>query len=492
MSSAHNRSRLAAPLIVIAVLLVQTLTHLAWLPISAHSGQVAIPWMMNQGRTLFGDLLEQHAPATSLIAALAQRVVGGDPVLVDRLLNLLLVLALTLLIFNLARHLAGTVAGVIAALIWFWWEPVYGNVLFYFDSLVGLMIMLALTAWISLERRQPGWFAPVIAGLLLGGATLAKQHAWLGLALFGLWLLLTHRRLTTAYVVGALILPLAAVLVTVAQGTFADYIYWNWTFNLSGLMDALLPTGDLVRKLLLSNLFVPAFVLLALRQAVPQRRNLWLLIAALWLSTTVDLLPRFSDDQAMAHLPLASVIGGVVLALLLPAIRSLPRRWRQITTAEAVLVSVGVMALLAWLWTGIAVYGSAPLGHAGIPAYDEFQPLAVALKQVSQPGDTLFVLPETDSTPQIHVVADLLPPSTWIKGWSWYFEAPGVLNRLSSEWQADPPTYIVYFPDLIAVGQPGIAQLVAFMNDQYEFVETVPAIVFHGDAIIYRYRDASE
>ncbi len=483
MVPAQNQLRFAAPLVVIAVLLAQTFTHLAWLPISAHSGQVAIPWMINQGRTLFGDLLEQHAPATSLIAALAQRLIPADPVLVDRLLNLLLVLAITLLIFTLARQLGGALAGLIAVLIWFWWEPVYGNVLFYFDSLVGLLVMAALTAWIALAPRKPDWLAPVIAGLLLGGATLAKQHAWAVVIVFALWLLIAERRRLLAFSAAVLILPLAALLIAALQGNLAAYIYWNWTFNLSGYMDTSLPTGDLVRKLVFSSVFVPAFALLALRD----RRPLWLLIALAWLATTADLLPRFSDDQAMAHLPLACAIGGVVLALLLPSLRALPRKWRQMRTAEAVLASIVAVLMLGWLWTGIAAYGSAPLGRAGIPAYDEFQPLAAALKQISQPGDTLFVLPETDSTPQIHVLSGMLPPGTWIKGWSWYFEAPGVLATLATEWQADPPTYLVYFPDLIAVGQPGIDQLVAFMNAHYQPVETIPAVVFHGDAVIYRY-----
>ncbi len=244
----HNRLRFAAPLLLVGVLLAQVVTHLGWLTISAHSGQVAIPWMMNQGRTLFGDLLEQHAPATSVIAALAQRVFNLDPVLVARLLNLLVVLALTLLIFSLARYLAGTLAGLFAALMWFWWEPVYGNVLFYFDSLVGLLVVLALGSWLVLAPRKPGWLAPLIAGFLLGGATLAKQHAWAAVLVFGLWLLLTERRRVAAYIAGALILPLATLLIVALQGNLAAYLYWNWQFNLSGLMENLLPTGDFVQS----------------------------------------------------------------------------------------------------------------------------------------------------------------------------------------------------------------------------------------------------
>ncbi len=468
-------------LILAGVLLAQIVTHLAWLPISAHSGQVAIPWMMNQGRTMFDNLLEQHAPATSVIAALAMRLTNADPVLVTRMLNLIVILALTLLVFGIARHFGGTLAGVIAGLIWFWWEPVYGNILFYFDTVVGLVVALALWLWLVLEKRQRQWIAPLVVGLLLGGATLAKQHAWAAVALFGLWLLIYERRRLPAYIAGALVLPILMILLIAAQGNLQTYLYWNWIYNLSGMMKPIPPTGDFFRKVVLSNAFVPIFLLLALRHD-----KWWWLILLLWLAAAADYVPDFGEIHAMTQLPFACVIGGVVLAIFWPELKSL-RRLASAPAANVALAGLVIAGLVGWLWTGAAPYFSAPLGRAGIPAYDEFKPLVAALKPINQPGDTLFVLPETDSTPQLHVMTGLLPPGLWIKGWAWYFKAPNITNRLLTEWGAQPPTDIIYFPDLIPSGQPGIDPLVAFMKAHYHAVETVPNIVFHGDAMIYRW-----
>jgi hypothetical protein len=112
-------------------------------------------------------------------------------------------------------------------------------------------------------------------------------------------------------------------------------------------------------------------------------------------------------------------------------------------------------------------------------------PSGEVLERYAQPGDTLFVLPETDSTPQIHPLSGLLPPGLWIKGWSWYFEVPGIVDLLLAQWATDPPDYVVIFPDLIAVGQPGIQPLIDFVQGQYSAVETVTEILFHGDAVIY-------
>ncbi|MYE77438.1 MAG: hypothetical protein F4243_00335, partial [Chloroflexi bacterium] len=90
---------------LILLLFAQALANLFWLSPAAHSGQVAIPWLMLRGKTLFGAIWEQHAPGSSLLAAAAQALLPLDPALVARLLNALLVALLTLLVYWLARRL---------------------------------------------------------------------------------------------------------------------------------------------------------------------------------------------------------------------------------------------------------------------------------------------------------------------------------------------------------------------------------------------------
>lgn len=479
-------------LVVLAlVLTVQVATHLAWLPISAHSGQVAIPWMMNQGRTLFGDVLEQHAPGSSLLGAAAQRILpAAEPVQAARLANLALVLATTAGVWALAGWVGGAAAAALAALVWFWWEPVYGNVLLYFDSILGAALVGAALLWIALHRRGPGWLAPLLTGALLGAATLAKQHAWAAVILVGAWLLAYYpRRRLLWFAGGALLLPLLALLVTAAQGTLANYIYWTWTFNFSGLMPAEPLSGDFLRKLLLTNALVPAFALLALR---PGRARRWqALLLLLWLAGSSTLAPRPGEVHAMGQLPALAALSGLALAALWAQARGwragqpLGRWLRALDAAQAVLLGVLIAGGAAWLWTGAAAYGRGPVAT---PAHDEFAPIAADLRQRAAPGDTLFVLPQTDSTPQLHPLSGLLPPGTWVKGWRWYLAAPGVLATLLTEWETDPPAYIVYFPDLIAEGLPEIAPLVAFMEARYTPATVYPDIPFHGPARLYRLR----
>ena len=303
--------------LLILLLILQVFTHLFWLSPSVHSGQVAIPWMMNRGMSLFDDIQEQHAPGSSLIGAAAQRLLPTvDPAILVKLLNTLLVLAFTALIYWLAQHLAGSAtAGILAALVWAWWEPVYGNVMLYFDTLLALCVLAALLVYYA-KTEPPSWRQVFLIGILMGAATLFKQQAWLAVGVMLLWLVLTKVPWQTVltYVGAALLLPLVLLALLQANGTLPEYVYWNWTFNLSGLMDGVPLDGDLFRKLLLGNLLVFPFALLASRRA--DRRQL--LLVLMWLTGLTVLYPRFGEIHAMGHLPFTAIMSGMVLAKMAP------------------------------------------------------------------------------------------------------------------------------------------------------------------------------
>jgi len=472
--------------LLILLLIAQVLTHLFWLSPSAHSGQVAIPWMMNQGSALFDAIWEQHAPGSSLLGAAAQRLLDIDPALLVKLLNTLLVVALTVMVYWLAKMLAGSAwAGLLAALVWAWWEPVYGNVMLYFDTLLALCLLAALLIYFrSAERPSPRQI--MLMGLLMGAATLFKQHAWLAVAIAGCWLLLSERNLKVVLVfaAGALALPLLQWLTLLAQGSLESYIYWNWTFNLSGTMDGEPLDGDLLRKLLLSNLLVFPFALLALRGT----RKSKLLLPLIWLATLVTLYPRFGEIHAMAHLPFAAVMSGLVLAKALP---ELPN-WRDWDTPRLALAGLSIGIGIGWLWTGAASYLHTPLGPGAILAYDEFGALAAELKARKADGDTLFALPETDSTPQLHPLTNMPAPGIWVKGWRWYFRPERVRQRLSAEWESAPPTWIVVFPALIRDDNIGIQALLAIVEARYEQQFIGEEIYGHGRPEVYRLVTASQ
>lgn len=467
-----------------SLLALQILTRLLWLSPAAHSGQVAIPWMMNQGLALFGDIWEQHAPGSSLLAAAAQSLIDIEPSLLVKLLNIALVLALTVLAHQLAKQLTGDDwAGLFAAAVFAWWEPVYGNNLLYFDSLLALCVLAALVVYFR-NGERPSTKRIAAVGLLMGASTLFKQHAWLAVGLMGLWLLLTARarRLALVYAGAALSLPLLQWVALGSGGLLQSYVFWNWTFNLSGAMDGVPLDGDLFRKLLLTNALVLPFAALVLQG---DRRRLILL--ALWLATAALLYPRAGENHAMAQLPFAAVMSGIVLATAAPQLAA----WRAWDAPRAILAGLMVAGGIGWLATGAASYIPTSMGPGVILGHDEFRVLAAALRDRAEADDTLFVLPETDSTPQLHPLTGLLPPGTWVKGWHWYFKPARVLETLTAEWEDAPPTWIVIFPKLVAAGEPGIGRLLDIAEKRYEYAFTIENIFDHGDAQVWKFADAS-
>jgi hypothetical protein len=462
----------------------QVFAHGFWLPISTHSGQTTIPWLMNQGRVLFGDVLEQHAPGSSLLAALAQRLLPS--VALDDLvrgLDVLLALALGALIVRAALHLGGRMAAAWALAWWALWLPVFGNVMFYFNTLLALAALAAYSLgqgrWASMSAARA-----LGVGLLMGLATLFKQQAWLGVILLGLvwaWQGAGWRRLA-AYGLGALVVPGLIVLVVALQGNLESYLYWNWTFNLSGQMESIFPGVDFARKLGLACILLLPFMLqTAQAEAGPARADRLALLALL-LSGLALIVPRAGEIQVTAGLPFLAIASGLALAQALPRLRLWP-----IAQMDALpLGLLGGLALLS-LWSGLVAYVPSPLGLGATLGYDEFWPVVEALRPHQQAGDTLFVLPEADSTPQLHPMTDMLPPGTWIKGWTWYLEQTGMAERLLAEWESQPPTFVVVFPALYGGSRPGIDPLLAFTEARYDEIARTD-VYLHGEAIVYRLR----
>jgi len=472
-------------LLLLTIIVFQSITHLFWLSPSTHSGQVAIPWMMNNGMVLFGNIWEQHAPGSSLLGALAQLLIPLEYDVLIKVLNTVLVIVITVLVYQLAIQLTkNQSAGVLSALVWAWWEPVYGNVMVYFDTLLALCVMIALVVYFSRDDK-PSLMQVIIIGLLMGLSTIFKQHAWLAVGLFGLWILIVHRdpKLWIPYGLAALLFPVIQWGVLLSQGLFEGYLFWNWQFNLSGFMDGVPLTGDFFRKLLLSNILVFAFILIALRQG--NRR--YVLVILMWGATLVVLYPRFGEIHGMGHLPVTAVMSGMILMWLLPELAT----WRNWDIPRQVIAGLAIAVGIGWLWTGAVTYIPTQLGAGAVLAYDEFRPLVAELESQVGADDTLFVLPETDSTPQLHPMTGMMPPPTWIKGWHWYFEPDFVLPALLSDWSDSPPTWVIVFPDLVGSGQPGIDALLAVVETDYQLAFVVDDIFLHGDAEVYQYDDGS-
>lgn len=483
-----------APQLVLALALIaQTVLHLFWLSIPTTGGQVSVPWLMSQGMTLFGDVIENRAPLTLVGMALVHRVSPWAPIDNVRLVNWLLVLLITILVYTLARRISAGdgLATVVAVIFWVAWEPVYANLTFYFDTVLGFFILAAILAGLDWPRR--GWLGALMAGLLLGAGVLTKQHGWAAVGMFGLWLLVFRRgesgfvRELLAYCIGALALPVLSVLIFALQGNLKEYIYFTYTYNLSGYITPSPTDGNFLRKLLLTNALAPTYLLLMWRAGRQQ-----VLVGMMYVAALAPLVPHLGEIHAATHLPLLAVMTGWVIAeLIRPLRRYAPGRWwRDITPSDATLLGVGLVLLIAWGLTTIAPLFHAPLGRAKMPGYHEFTELAQVVNALKEEGDTLEVLPKLAGSSNLFEMTGMRSPGLWAYSDASFYFVPGLADRILADWSQMPPRIVIYFPQLQSryVGR-AIDPLVDFvLQGDYEQVARVDDVMFNGDALVYRWR----
>lgn len=482
-------------LILAAALIFQTLAHLFWLSIPTTGGQIAVPWLMSQGMTLFDTVIENRAPASVALMAVVHRVSPFAPIDNVRLVNTILVLLITLLVYFVALRLSrgNGLAASTAVIFWLLWEPVYANLTFYFDTVLGALILLALMVWLWLDGRRPSWLGGFLVGLILGVGVLTKQHGWGAVGLFGLWLLVYRRswRDLVMYALGAALLPLLSLLIFAAQGSLDAYLYFTYTYNLSGYITPSPVEGNFIRKLLLTNLLAPAFLLLIWqrrRDAAAGER--WILLGTLYIASLLPLIPHLGEIHAATHLPFLAVMVGLLISEIARSLQG--RAGNPFSVSELALGGIALATLLAWGLTVIAPYFHAPLGRAKTPGYDEFWPLVEQVNTMKQEGDTLEVLPKLAGSSNLFEMTQMRSPGLWAYSDASFYFVPGLSDRILEDWAQKPPDWVIYFPELrdLYVGQ-AIDPLIEFVleSDRYTLAATVEAIMFNGDAQIFRLKE---
>ncbi|HMN12035.1 MAG TPA: glycosyltransferase family 39 protein [Bellilinea sp.] len=467
-----------------AVVLLKMISHwLVLFPLSIHVGQATVPWLMAHDRRLYVTILEHRPPLSALAVAAVQPLFGGDTLLTVRVLHLVTILATIILIYEVARRLLSETAGVLAV-IWFaLLESSFANVAFYFEVAQGLMyIGVAALLLRTVVHGRPLF----LAGVLLGASLLTKQQAVVVIIWVLVWVGWRWRSLSWEALVGAgILVPLALVALYFARdGRLDELYYWTVTFNVShGVGKPGMVGGDFVRRLILSQGWLLPFALTALHE----RRGGDALIVGIGLAAQTVQFPRAGDIHAAAALPFASIAFGVVIARLIPQ-----GRWRTFPSQNVAALGVAAVICLAALTNVVTSYIPSPAGEGVLIGASDLKTVSAWLLQREEDGDTMYVLPSSDSTAQLHVLTGMLPPGTWAPGNQFLHSEPFVNERLLAEWFSSPPTWLIWFPGLMAEAdsEPYFQPLLDFLHEHYDFAARLEAQPFYGEALIYRYRES--
>jgi len=497
MSTLGDRKAFWPVFALFVVLVFQLVMHLMWLPLLTSVGQLTMPWLMTQGMTLYKDIRIGYNPGTAVVLAAAMRILPLEPLTALRLMDTLLVMVISVAVFWVAYQLSGRrySAAVIAVLVWTLWEPIWGNTMFYPDKFLGLFPLLTIGCWIVTEERSSGWLAPFLAGLMLGAGFMVKQHGLAMAGLFGIWLVIFGRTRRSslqnilAYCLGFAVLPVLAAAIIILQGNLQTYAFWAYTVHFLAERPTLPLSGDFLRRVALSEVFVPAFLLMALRNKEDRSRSLQ--VTFLWVGAHALVFPRWGDNNLGTQLPLTATMSGIAIASTLPDFRGFSRSCFQgLNQSQVVLLGITVMLAVTWLFTGLIAYIPNPMGRLATPGYTEFEEVASILRTHQKSGDTLGIIPESDATSQLHVHTGMLPVGNlYYQGGGIFLPVTNIVGDILGSWQQNPPTFIVYVPDETVALVPYIDPLVDFMQAHYEEVASVPDVLYHGDVFIYHLAD---
>ncbi len=478
-----DRDRLAWIAVGLVLLVVTVSQALVLYPVSIQVGQGTIPWLMAHDKVLYRDIFEHRPPLTAWIVFAVQPLLNGDTIGTVRVLHLLASLVTIILVYVATRKLSGsTLAGVLAVVYFAALESVFDKVLFYFEAVQGLFFIAAIALLVREKINRPGLF---VAGLLLGLAVLTKQQAILAAGFAVVWVGITRRSWRDAAVVGlGVALPVAVVLALYTT-VWDDFYFWNVTFNIDYFDTGAASgwSGDLVRRMILSYGWLIPFGFVALR-----RSSAYWLVAGMGVAALTALYPHAGEEHAAAALPVVCVAFGVVLSLLVKPVAA----WRTWSSQTAALAGVVAMVLLAISTNVLTSYVPTEAGFRAILGRDMFGPVVGWLGDHAAPGDTLFVIPSTDTNSQLHPLTGMAPPGTWVTGNKFGLAPPFVVARLLDEWEHTPPTWVVLFPDMLAQSIPAQAQpMIDFVMTQYDVEQRFGPLPFYGAVEILHLKPAS-
>lgn len=465
---------------VILVLIAEAMMHgFRLFPLSIHLGQGAVPWLMAHNRVLYQTILEHRPPLTAWMVYAVQPLFQGDSLLTVLVLHTLLVMSITLLVFWLAQRTMIPYAGTLAIVYYALLNPVFNPVAFYFEVVQGLFYGVVL---LLIMKSTPAKWELFWAGVMLGLAFFTKQQAVVVSGWVLVWTWWNNRTWRdTAACAAGIALPVIVIWGGyVVTGRWDDYYYWNFTFNVQHGQDALLlPTGDFLRRMILTQGWLFPLALMALKQ---RNKSYWLLVG-IGLAAQATQYPRSSELHAGAALPVVSIAFGIVAASLLPK----SWNWREWTSETLLATSILALVLAAILTNVATRFIPSPAGFQAILGQSEFDGITAWLDDQADQNDTLYILPASDSTAQLHPLTGLAPPGTWAIGNQYGHAPPFVTERLLAEWQIAPPTWLIWFPAMTDEVSPVYFQsLFDFMEAHYKPVMQFDDLPFYGDAIVYR------
>ncbi len=465
------------------IAMIQSWAYYSYLPLSLGPRVILQPWMMHQGRLLYRDIGDEHAPLMYFILTILYSFVQNGPLLARCVLISLLTMNVWLA-FWVGKSFGGTTAGVLSALFFGLWSPLFGYGKLWHETFLSHVYLLLVMQYPSTLSKSHGFRALFVLGLLIGVALLIKQHAIVVLFSILCWDFLVSRffSLPLSQAIKRSALLLISTLIPVVcfvgyylwtGGKLSDFVFWTIIFNIINdyvRLASKFPGIEQMRLIAPAYLLVLPAIFFVLKSADDRIIKAKMGLAFMMLiASSATAFPRFELFHLQTSLPILSVISGCVLARLL-------QRPKQSIHEEIHAFGMGIACslLVLWGWWGGMVYYNAFRSEQPrrIWEYSDLISLRDALRERINSNECVYLLPDDEGIANLYYLMNCLPPALWVPTSYPWFTLDIIKQRVLQDLATLPPKWVIYFPNRWEIEQHG-SEIVAFVQSRYQPIERI-------------------
>lgn len=380
---------------ILTVLMLVHIVTLFNLKFTAWPEIFSFPYLFNNGFDLYKDMVHPYTPLLTLLLSFLYKLFGYN-VWVVKSITCLLVLINDLLIFRITIKLTNKSKwGIFAVIFYALTQPFLDGNQLWFDFAISTPILLGV--FLILNKKY------FLTGIALAVAFLIKQNSALFFAPALIYAFKDKK--IFRLLVGALLTVTPFAIYLYQGSSIIDFFNWTliypseyWTSFPNYVQ--MLPTNR--QFLILIILFIPSLYLLVTKEF----KNKLLLFGALLISVIL-IYPRFSFFHFQTGIAFLAIIFGVVNSYI-----------------KKPILIYAYLILLLFL---------TPKDWGKNVRFVDDNSLLI------EKSEKVYLL---GSHSLNYVISNSLPPKPWIDNYGWYFEIPGIQQKMIDGWKVDPPKFV--------------------------------------------------
>lgn len=378
-----------AGLIIVHIVLLLNLNFTAWPEI------FSFPYFFNNGFNLYKDMVHPYTPLLTMCLAYLYKIFGYN-ILVVKIFTYFLILVNDLLIFKITlKFTKNNRWGIFAVIFYVLTQSFLDGNQLWFDFVISTPILVSL--WFVINKKY-FW-----SGVAFAIAFLIKQNSLLFLLLA---LMFTHKIKNLFKLLLGAFLPIVPLIIYLyLSNSLTDFFNWvliypskYWTSFPNYVQ--LIPSNK--QLLIFIIIFLPAIYL-----AFKNKTKEYVMLLGSLIISTILIYPRFSFFHFQTGIAILAIIFGI-------ASSNFPKKY------YLHLYLIILTLLLPKNWGNSARF--------------------IDDNKLSVEKSAIIYLLGPHSLN--YVINNSLPPKPWIDNYGWYFEIPGIQQKVINSWKIDPPKFV--------------------------------------------------